>query len=181
MPFTYEIVYSSRKTMAIEIKPDGRVFVRCPRNVKEQEARRFIESRRGWVEAHLQAIRNQPRQPLLTEDELREMTAVTKDYVTRRVAYYAPRMGVTYGRITIRKQKTRWGSCSNEGNLSFNCLLALTPPEIVDYVVVHELCHRMEMNHSPRFWALVKQVMPDYERRKKWLKENGTGLVSRLG
>ncbi len=180
MSFSYEIVRSSRKSIAIEIKPDGRVFVRCPQRVTDQEAKRFVESRREWVEAHLQAILRRPRLPALTEAELQEMTAVTKDYVTRRAAYYAPCMGVTYGRITVRKQKTRWGSCSNEGNLSFNCLLALTPPEIVDYVVVHELCHRLEMNHSPRFWALVKQVMPDYERRKRWLKEQGTELVSRL-
>ena len=89
-------------------------------------------------------------------------------------------MGVTYGRITIRSQHTLWGSCSSKGNLNFNCLLMLTPPEVLDYVVVHELCHRKEMNHSARFWAEVEHVLSDYEIRRKWLRENGTALISRL-
>jgi predicted metal-dependent hydrolase len=86
-------------------------------------------------------------------------------------------VGVDYRRITIRSQKTRWGSCSSSGNLNFNCLLLLAPPEVLDYVVVHELCHRKEMNHSPRFWAEVGRVLPDYKKRNKWLKENGSRLM----
>ena len=93
---------------------------------------------------------------------------------------YAPRIGVSYGRITIRSQRTRWGSCSAQGNLNFNCLLSLCPEEVRDYVVIHELCHRKEMNHSPKFWAEVEKVMPDYARHRKWLKENGGSLIARL-
>ena len=100
--------------------------------------------------------------------------------IPERVAHFAPLVGVTYGRITIRSQHTLWGSCSSKGNLNFNCLLMLTPPEVLDYVVVHELCHRKEMNHSVRFWAEVEHVLPDYEIRRKWLRENGTALISRL-
>jgi len=87
---------------------------------------------------------------------------------------------VTYGRITIRNQKTRWGSCSSKGNLNFNCLLMLAPPEVLDYVVVHELCHRMEMNHSKRFWSLVETVLPDYREQEKWLKGEGAVLLRRM-
>ena len=94
-----------------------------------------------------------------------------------RVQYFAPLVGVDYGRISIRSQKTRWGSCSTAGNLNFNCLLLLAPPEVLDYVVVHELCHRKEMNHSPRFWAEVGRVLPDYKASKKWLRENGNRLM----
>ena len=93
---------------------------------------------------------------------------------------FAPLVGVTYGRITIRSQHTLWGSCSSKGNLNFNCLLMLTPPEVLDYVVVHELCHRKEMNHSARFRAEVEHVLPDYEIQRKWLRENGTALIFRL-
>ena len=80
---------------------------------------------------------------------------------------------MTYGRITIREQKTRWGSCSSKGNLNFNWKLIRMPQEILDYVVVHELAHRMEMNHSPRFYRIVASVLPDYKIRERWLKAHG--------
>ena len=101
-------------------------------------------------------------------------------YIPERVAYYAPIAGVSYGRITIRNQKSRWGSCSAKGNLNFNCLLMLTPPEVIDSVVVHELCHRKEMNHSRRFYDEVLRVYPDYHIWNKWLKENGAAIMRRM-
>ena len=94
-----------------------------------------------------------------------------------RLALYAPRIGVGFGRVTIREQKSRWGSCSARGNLSFNWKLIMAPPEALDYVVIHELCHRLEFNHSPRFWQLVEAQMPEYEAWKKWLKTH-TGDLS---
>ena len=92
---------------------------------------------------------------------------------TERAEYYARRMDVTYGRIAIKNTKTRWGSCSSLGNLNFHWKLALMPPAILDYVVVHELAHRKEMNHSPRFWAEVEKILPDYKERRGWLREHG--------
>ena len=89
-----------------------------------------------------------------------------------KVEHFAKIIGVDYGTITIRMQKSRWGSCSAKGNLNFNCLLMKTPDEVIDYVVVHELCHRKEMNHSPRFWAEVEKIIPDYKKRRSWLKTN---------
>jgi predicted metal-dependent hydrolase len=89
-------------------------------------------------------------------------------------------VGVTYGRITIRNQRSRWGSCSGKGNLNFNCLLMLTPSHVIDYVVVHELCHRLEMNHSPAFWAQVERVLPDYRKSREWLREHEKELIGRL-
>ncbi len=100
--------------------------------------------------------------------------------IPRRVEYFAPLVGVDYGRITIRAQHTRWGSCSSKGNLNFNFLLVLCPPEVLDYVVVHELCHRLEMNHSARFWKGVERVLPDYCSRRGWLREQGGLLLDRL-
>lgn len=97
-----------------------------------------------------------------------------------KVKYYAEIMGVTYGRITIRDQKTRWGSCSSKGNLNFNCLLMLMPDKVLDYVVVHELCHLKQMNHSKKFWKEVERYMPDYPNYKKWLNENGGALIERM-
>ena len=116
----------------------------------------------------------------LTDEQLQVLARQARQTIPERVAHFAPLVGVTYGRITIRSQHTLWGSCSSKGNLNFNCLLMLTPPEVLDYVVVHELCHRKEMNHSARFWAEVEHVLPDYEIQRKWLRENGTALISRL-
>ena len=96
---------------------------------------------------------------------------------TNPSAYFAEKIGVSYGRITLRQQKTRWGSCSANGNLNFNWLLILAPPEVLDYVVVHELCHRRQMNHSQAFWNEVSAVLPGYKEQKKWLKDNGWKLM----
>ena len=111
-------------------------------------------------------------------DEAREqlkkfLTERTRERVTERVEHYAQLIGRTPGRIAIRDQKTRWGSCSSQKNLNFNYKLIMAPPEALDYVVVHELCHLFEFNHSDRFWARVKTHMPDYLVWKAWLKKNG--------
>ena len=100
-----------------------------------------------------------------------------RSYIPKRVAYYNPMTGGTYSRISIRDQKTRWGSCSSKGTLSFNWRLMLAPPAILDYVVVHELCHLNHMNHSKAFWQAVEAVYPDYRNARKWLKEHGSELT----
>lgn len=96
--------------------------------------------------------------------------------IRERLQYYAPRLGVSPGRVAIREQKTRWGSCSGKGNLNFNWKLIMAPPPVLDYVVIHELCHLREFNHSPRFWALVEGQMPDYRAWKKWLEAHRDDL-----
>ncbi|WP_167956433.1 M48 family metallopeptidase [Anaerosporobacter faecicola] len=97
-----------------------------------------------------------------------------KSIIPFRVEQVAKVMQLTYGRITIRSQKSRWGSCSSEGNLNFNWHLIMMPPAILDYVIIHELAHRVEMNHSKQFWAIVEQACPDYKQRRLWLKEHGS-------
>ena len=109
----------------------------------------------------------------ISEEEIKQLTELAKEVIPQRVAFFAAQMGVNYGRITIRNQKTRWGSCSQAGNLNFNCRLMKMPPEVLDYVVVHELCHRKQMNHSRAFWEEVEKVLPDYRVTRQWLKQNG--------
>ena len=176
----YRVIRSSRRTVSLQIVPGGEVLVRCPKRMSNGDIRRFVESKSGWIEKHLEKQTAAARLPAFSDGQLQALARQARQTVPERVAYFAPLVGVTYGRITIRSQHTLWGSCSGKGNLSFNCLLMLTPPEVLDYVVVHELCHRKEMNHSARFWAEVEHVLPDYEIRRKWLRENGTALISRL-
>lgn len=176
----YTIVRSSRKTVAIQITADGRVILRCPNRMPERDVLRFAESKRDWIEKHLVTLSAQPSLPTFTEADLHTLAAQIKPCIAERTAYFAELLGVTYGRITIRCQRSRWGSCSSKGNLNFNCLLALVPEEVLDYVIVHELCHLLEMNHSPAFWGNVARLIPDYRIYRKWLKDNGAALIGRL-
>lgn len=179
MNVPYQIIKSNRKTITIQIKPAGQVVVRCPMRMRIEEAKRFVESKSDWIEKHL-AKRPVQQVEKYTPKEIEQLREQARNLVTARVRYFAPIIGVTYGQIAIRTQHTRWGSCSSKGNLNFNCLLALAPPEVLDYVVVHELCHRKELNHSDRFWKEVERILPDYKARKKWLKDNGGALIARL-
>ena len=184
MEIIYKLVRSNRKTLAVEIKGDGQVIVRAPYRISKREIERFVTEKADWIEKHLKTIRERqaarPAVKKLTAAEIQELADVAMKDFPERVRRFAPQVGVTYGRITIRNQKTRWGSCSSKGNLNFNCLLMLAPSEVRDYVVVHELCHRLEMNHSPRFWAEVERILPDYKARIKWLKEHGAEIMMQM-
>ena len=174
----YTLIRSARKTVSLQLGLDGELVVRAPNRMPKREIDRFVESKRDWVEKHLSRLPE--AQPKLTEEELRKLARHAKEVLPEIAAYYAPLVGVDYGRITIRTQHTRWGSCSAQGNLNFNCLLMLTPDDVIEYVVVHELCHRKEMNHSARFWAEVEKVLPNYRQSRRWLKDNGGVLIGRL-
>ena len=179
MQIPYHIIRSNRKTISLQIKPDGEVVVRCPQRMSAGEINTFLDSKADWIRKHLAKLPSEPVAKF-SEQELEELRQIAKILLTQRVQHYAPIVGVTYNRITVRAQHSRWGSCSSKGNLNFNCLLALVPSEVLDYVVVHELCHRLELNHSHRFWNEVKRVLPDYKQRQTWLKENGAQFIARL-
>jgi predicted metal-dependent hydrolase len=103
--------------------------------------------------------------------------AQAKAYIGPRVAILAEQHGFEYEKVTIKGQNTRWGSCSVKRNLNFNWKLMMTPPAAIDYVIIHELCHLREMNHSKKFWKLVARYCPDYKTWVKWFKLNGTNLI----
>ena len=176
------LVRSSRKTLAVQIRTDGTVIARAPLRMPKDRILCFLSEKASWIRMQQgkmqerEKMRQQARIHLdaAQEKELRERA---KSVLAQRTAYFARQVGVTYGRITVRDQKTRWGSCSQTGNLNFNFRLILAPPEVLDYVVVHELCHRRQMNHSAQFWQEVAQVLPDYRKRKAWLTENGWRLM----
>lgn len=179
----YDIVRSSRKTLSLQMKPDGHLVVRAPHRTSDRQIRQFVENNSAWIQKHRELIEQRRRQeemnppPAITKETLKRLRSLASETIPPRVSYYANLMGVSYGRITIRAQKSRWGSCSAKGNLNFNCLLMLTPPEVQNYVIVHELCHRKQMNHSPAFWREVEQIMPEYRRHRLWLKKYGGALI----
>lgn len=181
--FEYKIIRSKRKTIGMEVNVAG-LIVRAPLCVSDAQVDEFISHHKKWIDTHLRKIKQQQEEladvPALTMDEIRALAEQALKTIPERVRYYAPKIGVTYNRITIRNQRSRWGSCSSKGNLNFNCLLMLAPTEVLDSVVVHELCHRKEMNHSDRFYAEVLRVFPEYWKWDKWLKDNGSALMMRM-
>lgn len=171
----YEFIRSARKTMAIQIAEDGKITVRAPYSVTRAQAERFLNEKMEWILKQQEKLeKRQAERHIVTEEERKAGIALALERIPERVRYYAGRMGVTYSRITIREQKTRWGSCSSKGGLNFNWKLVLMPEEVLDYVVVHELAHRKEMNHSKAFWAVVEAEMPDYRQWREWLAAHGS-------
>lgn len=178
-----KIIRSNRKTFGLEVKAEG-LIIKAPLQVSDEEINLFILKHKAWIGKNLNRAEQRQKEidalEPFTSEEIQELGAKALKVIPEKVQYYAPKVGVTYGRITIRNQRSRWGSCSAKGNLNFNCLLMLTPSEVIDSVVVHELCHRKEMNHSERFYKEVIRVMPDYWTWDKWLKENGDLLMKRM-
>ncbi len=177
------ITKSRRKTLSLRLR-DGMLDVRAPIYARKEEILSFIRKNTAWIEKQLimEAERQKKKENInrLSMKEINELADRALKVIPDKVRYYAEKMGVQYGNITIRNQRTRWGSCSSKGNLNFNCLLMLTPDEVIDSVVVHELAHRKEMNHSKRFYEEVLKVCPDYYRLDRWLKENGPDILARM-
>ncbi len=180
----YTLIRSDRRSCSIGIDAEGAITVRVPLHISEQEISRLLIEKRLWIiRKYLETEKRRTERPVsdLTDAQRAALTrryiAAAKEYFPKRVEHYIQLTGGSYERISIRDQKTRWGSCSGRGTLSFNWRLMLAPPAILDYVVVHELCHLTYMNHSAAFWEKVASVCPDYRAARKWLKEHGHELV----
>ena len=178
------VIRSNRKTVAIQVNSDRSVTVRAPRSASEKDIEEILKKKNAWISKHIEKIKEtkerfeaEPTEKL-TREKVIALAEEALKVIPERVEYFAKVIGVTYGKITVRNQKTRWGSCSSKGNLNFNCLLMLAPPEVLDYVVVHELCHRKQMNHSKAFWLEVEKVLPNYKEVRKWLKEEGSQMIT---
>ena len=178
------VIRSNRKTVAIQVNSNLSVTVRAPRSVSEKDIEEILKKKEAWISKHIEKIKKTKERleaestEKLTREKVIALAEEALKIIPARVEYFAKVIGVTYGKITVRNQKTRWGSCSSKGNLNFNCLLMLAPPEVLDYVVVHELCHRKQMNHSKAFWLEVEKVLPNYKEVRKWLKEEGSQMIT---
>lgn len=178
---TFKLIRSRRKSLAIQLQKDGTVLARAPLKMSEASIRAFIREKKPWIVLHQEKLRMRKEEESIfsgvTETELQALKKQAADRFAERTTFFAKIIGVSYGKITVRDQKTRWGSCSRIGNLNYNFRLILAPAEVLDYVVVHELCHRKQMNHSALFWKEVEKVLPDYQERRRWLKTEGWRLM----
>lgn len=165
---------SKRKTLSIQVTRQMQLQIKSPLQTSEKEIFRFLQQKRFWI--YKQAKReqeNQKNRVARSEEEIEKLRELARRILTDKSYEYAQVLGVSFQKIRIANQRTRWGSCSSKGTISYNWKLVLMPEEIMDYVVVHELCHLKEMNHSVHFWNLVASVLPDYTVRRAWLKQHG--------
>ncbi len=184
MSIEYELLRSRRRTLAIEVLSDGSVLVRSPKGLDPKVIEEFVKGKESWIEkqkARMAAYRDDAvESPVITAQEIRRLKEEAKVYFPEKTAYFAGKMKVSYGRISIKCQKSLWGSCSAKGNLNFNCLLMLLGDELREYVIVHELAHRIHMDHSASFWRCVENVIPDYRARRLRLKKEGRLILKSL-
>lgn len=192
----YELIYSNRTSYAINISVEKGVIVRVPFKMSESFLKEMLKQKQQWIilkyKVAMEQRKKREHSPYSEKEKfalINRYKKAAKEYIPKRVFYYVKKMhwdesqinretNAPFTSITIREQKTRWGSCSTSGTLSFNWRLMLAPPKVLDYVVVHELCHFKYMNHSKEFWELVEQVYPDYKSCRAWLKEFGVKLFS---
>lgn len=166
----YSIIYSKRKTVSLVIKR-GELIVRAPIGADERKIKKLINENYEWINKSIEKTKNAPKPEEISPEEEKALRKQAKLVLKEKTQYYSELMGLKYGRITITGAKTRFGSCSSKGNISYSFRLMKYPEDAIDYVVVHELAHLLELNHSKKFWAIVASVFPDYKRRRKLLKK----------
>lgn len=179
MSGAYEIRESPRaKNVRITVDAHGQVVVTKPIRVPLRTVELFVEEKQEWIEQTLQkASRRRGGLPLLPLPRPRkgskaynEARKEARALVAERLQFFNTTYRTSYGNISIRNQKTRWGSCSSKNNLSFNYRITFLPPSLADYIIVHELCHTIEHNHSPRFWAQVERTLPHHHELRKEIR-----------
>lgn len=165
---------SKRKSLAIQITKDIQLLIKAPLRMSEREICRFLQQKRFWIYKQTKREMDNAKNRIeRSEEEIQQLRERAREILTLKSNEYAKQLGVSFNKIRIGNQRTRWGSCSSKGTISYNWRLILMPEDIMDYVVVHELCHLVEMNHSSRFWGLVAGMIPDYVARRTWLKQHG--------
>ena len=166
----YKVIFSKRKTLELRVS-DGEVIVRAPLRTLKKFVSDFVEKHRSWIEKSLEEQKKKADLISgLTEKDIRRIKKEARIYLTEKTKQFSEIMNIKYGRITITSAMKRFGSCNSKGNICYSYRLMLYPETAREYVVVHELAHILEMNHSPRFYKIIEAVLPDYKERKRLLK-----------
>lgn len=161
--------------LSISVHPGGEVVVTVPKHMSAVQADAFVQKKRDWIEKKVKLMEKYSPQVKmrLSKKEIASLKQKARALVEEKLPQFNEHYQYSWNTVAIRGQKTRWGSCSKKGNLNFNYKIALLPENLADYIVVHELCHLGEFNHSERFWGLVAQTIPDYKNRRSELKSRG--------
>lgn len=178
----YTVKRSRRKTLAIRVERDGTITVLAPLRASASLIAEAVEKNREWINkkrALLAEVTAKYDRTPITEDELCRLLAEAKEYIPKRVSFIADEFKVSIGKVSVKAMRSKWGSCSGKRNISINCLLMLAPREVLDYIIIHELCHVTHMDHSKSFYALVDQRCDFRKRSEKWLKSEGSAIIDR--
>lgn len=176
----YEIVFSKRKTLAITVTKDCKIVVRAPFRYSKTKIDELVKKHQAWIEKKLAQRKVDKSKEIkkLDSEEIQILFEKAQKIIPERLDFYAKKANLTYNKLSFKLLKSRWGSCSSKGNLCFNVLLMLTPLEVLDSVIVHELCHLKQMNHQKAFYDEVLSLMPDYHKHNAYLKEHGTEIMN---
>lgn len=158
MMIEYKLEKSMRKTIAMTFR-NKQLVVKAPFFVTKKSVDSFVKKNIHWINDQQEKL----KESVLDESKIPQYKKDARAYIIPKVEWYAKKFGFSYNKIRITSATTRWGSCSSRKNLNFSYRLILTPAEMIDYVIVHELCHLRQMNHSHKFWAEVEAIMPDYK------------------
>ena len=182
MKYNLKIIRSKRKSIGIEIKSDLSLIVRAPYFLSDTAIKKVVLEKEAWIDKKIEQIKNKSSLslPAFTQKEIEILREKTRVIITPKAEYFAKILNVSFNKLSVKKQTSVWGSCSAKQNINFNLLLCLCPDQVIDYIVVHELCHLKELNHSKRFWSEVEKVLPNYKSLRLWLKANGGALIKRL-
>lgn len=163
------------KHLRISIHPGGEVIVTIPKNISDKVVEKFLQEKKPWIEQKVRMMQQYPKavKIKLSEKERGVLKQKTHIFVQEKLLFFNTHYNFLWKTVSVRDQKTRWGSCSRKKNLNFNYRIALLPVRLAEYIVVHELCHLGEFNHSKKFWSLVKETIPDHKQRRNDLKTSG--------
>ena len=175
----YTLIRSNRRTMELCLKPDGTVIVRAPLRLAKYRIDEFVNSKSDWILAKQQrrAERQPPPAPAIDRADIHRQGGNGKTFLRERTAVLSALMNAVPSAVKISDAKTRWGSCSGKNSINLNWRLMLCPPEVRDYVIIHELAHITHKNHGTKFWLHVAEFAPGYKTHRQWLRENGSGLM----
>lgn len=181
------VIKTDRNSVSVSITKDLKIILHVPKGWSKAYIEAFIRTNMKNFDDNIEIIKKQRAEMAQNEDtrpftydEIKDMAMKAINLISPKVDHYMIQLGVFPSGVKIKTMRSRWGSCSSNGNISFNCLLALCPDDVIEYVVIHELCHMKHMNHSKEFWALVEKYCPQYKEKKAWLDKEGSILIKRL-